>query len=229
MAAKWFKEFPANLKTVSDRPKPTSGHHVGKTSSSGARKNLPEAGLASLPGKNRKNSATELGGTKTPLAPGKDGTSSRLSRDNLQGLLQAAAGKMRKNSRVEGAPSEDPGWGAPKVTPSCGGYINRLIKVNAQEKNAKNFSGSAPNPSPLPPVEPEKPKQETVKVPLRFANFWALEDEGVQVGGLGGRLAVFAFAIRWLGVFFKKRGFGLEGRRGNGRKGILFFPRKVLP
>ncbi|XP_070807551.1 SH2 domain-containing adapter protein E isoform X2 [Pituophis catenifer annectens] len=171
MAAKWFKEFPANLKTVSDRPKPSSGHHVSKPSGS-ARKNLasPEAGLASLPGKNRKNSATELVGTKTPLAPGKDGTSSRLSRDNLQGLLQAAAGKMRKNSRVEGAPPEDPGWGPPKGPPSCGGYINRLIKVNAQEKNAKNFSGSAPNPNPVPPAEPEKPKQETVIILEDYAD-----------------------------------------------------------
>ncbi|XP_058016780.1 SH2 domain-containing adapter protein E isoform X2 [Ahaetulla prasina] len=171
MAAKWFKEFPANLKTVSDRPKPNSGHHVSK-SSAGARKNVgsAEAGLASLPGKNRKNSATELVGTKTPLAPGKDGTSSRLSRDNLQGLLQAAAGKMRKNSRVEGPPPEDPGWGAPKGTPSCGGYINRLIKVNAQEKNAKNFSGAAPNPNPVPPAEPEKPKQETVIILEDYAD-----------------------------------------------------------
>uniref|UniRef100_A0A8C6XHX3 Src homology 2 domain containing E n=1 Tax=Naja naja TaxID=35670 RepID=A0A8C6XHX3_NAJNA len=168
----WFKEFPANLKTVSDRPKPSGGHHASKPSG-GARKNLgsPEAGLASsLPGKNRKNSATELGGTKTLLAPGKDGTGSRLSRDNLQGLLQAAAGKMRKNSRVDGAPPEDPGWGGPKGNPSCGGYINRLIKVNAQEKNAKNFSVPAPNPSPVPPAEPEKPKQEPVIILEDYAD-----------------------------------------------------------
>lgn len=176
MAAKWFKEFPANLKTVSERPKPSAGHHLNKPGSA-SRKSLgsPEASLASLPGKNRKNSATELGGTKTPLAPGKDGTGSRLSRDNLQGLLQAAAGKMRKNSRVDGALPEDPGWPPPKGNSSCGGYINRLIKVNAQEKNAKNFSGSAPNPKTVPPAEAEKPKQETVKVPLRFATFWGLE------------------------------------------------------
>ncbi|KAK9391060.1 SH2 domain-containing adapter protein E [Crotalus adamanteus] len=165
MAAKWFKEFPGNLKTVSERPKPSAGHHLNKPGSV-SRKSLgsPEAGLASLPGKNRKNSATELGGTKTPLAPGKDGTGSRLSRDNLQGLLQAAAGKMRKNSRVDGALPEDPSWAPPKGNSSCGGYINRLIKVNTQEKNAKNFPGSAPNPKPVPPAEAEKPKQETVKV-----------------------------------------------------------------
>lgn len=200
MAAKWFKEFPANLKTVSERPKPSAGHHLNKPGSA-SRKSLgsPEAGLASLPGKNRKNSATELGGTKTPLAPGKDGTGSRLSRDNLQGLLQAAAGKMRKNSRVDGALPEDPGWGPPKGNSSCGGYINRLIKVNAQEKNAKNFSGSAPNPKPVPPAEAEKPKQETVKVPLRFATFWGLEGLG---GVVGLRFGGVAFAICLFGVFF---------------------------
>ncbi|XP_070622119.1 SH2 domain-containing adapter protein E isoform X2 [Erythrolamprus reginae] len=173
MAAKWFKEFPANLKTVSDRPKPGSGHHASKPSG-GVRKSLgsaSEASLASVPGKNRKNSATELAGaTKTPLALGKDGTSSRLSRDNLQGLLQAAAGKMRKNSRVEGAPPEDPGWGTPKGTPSCGGYINRLIKVNAQEKNGKNFAGPVPNPTLVPPAEPEKPKQEAVIILEDYAD-----------------------------------------------------------
>ncbi|KAM6435434.1 SH2 domain-containing adapter protein E isoform 1-T2 [Liasis olivaceus] len=171
MAAKWFKEFPANLKTVSDRPKPGSAHHLGKPGSASRKSfGLPEASTASLPGKNRKNSATELGSTKTLLVPGREGGNSRLSRDNLQGLLQAAAGKMRKNSRVEGAPSEDPAWGPPKGNPTCGTYINRLIRVNAQEKNGKNFAGTAPNPSPVPPSEPEKPKQETVIILEDYAD-----------------------------------------------------------
>ncbi|XP_063172939.1 SH2 domain-containing adapter protein E [Candoia aspera] len=170
MAAKWFKEFPANLKTVSDRPKPgATHHHLGKSGGT-SRKGLASPEASSLPGKNRKNSATELGGARTLLAPGKDGGNSRLSRDNLQGLLQAAAGKMRKNSRVEGAPSEDPAWGPPKANPTCGTYINRLIKVNAQEKNGKNFAGSAPNPSSVLPAETEKPKQETVIILEDYAD-----------------------------------------------------------
>ncbi|XP_044304765.1 SH2 domain-containing adapter protein E [Varanus komodoensis] len=158
MAAKWFKEFPSNLKTVSERAK-----------CSASRKGLaaPEAGTASLPSKNRKNSATELSGLRTLLAPGKDGGGSRLSRDNLQGLLQAATGKIRKNSRVDGAPPEELARGAAK---GCGTYISRLIKVEAHEKNGKGYTGTAPNPSPLPAPEPEKPKQETVIILEDYAD-----------------------------------------------------------
>ncbi|NXK73538.1 SHE protein, partial [Amazona guildingii] len=72
----------------------------------------------------------------------------RLSRDNLQGLLQAATGKMRKNSRVEGGAPEGP----PKP---CGTYINRLIKVEAHEKNGKGYPG--------PPPTPEQDKGKTPK------------------------------------------------------------------
>ncbi|NWZ28748.1 SHE protein, partial [Asarcornis scutulata] len=64
---------------------------------------------------------------------------SRLSRDNLQGLLQAATGKMRKNSRAEGAAPEGP----PRT---CGTYINRLIKVEAHEKNGKSYPSAGPAP-----------------------------------------------------------------------------------
>ncbi|XP_063001984.1 SH2 domain-containing adapter protein E [Elgaria multicarinata webbii] len=158
MAAKWFKEFPSNLKTVSERAKCST-----------SRKSLvsPEAGTASLPGKNRKNSATELSGPRTLLAPGKDGGGGRLSRDNFQSLLQAAAGKMRKNSRVDGAPPEELARGTAK---NCGTYINRLIKVDAHEKNGKSYTGTAPNPTPIPALEPEKPKQETVIILEDYAD-----------------------------------------------------------
>ncbi|KAJ7399128.1 SH2 domain-containing adapter protein E [Pitangus sulphuratus] len=108
MAAKWFKEFPSNLKTVSERARPSSG---------------------SL-GKSRKNSTAELGGCRA-AGGGKEG-GSRLSRDNLQGLLQAATGKMRKNSRAEGGTAEGP----PKT---CGTYINRLIKVIILEDYADPY------------------------------------------------------------------------------------------
>ncbi|NWV73681.1 SHE protein, partial [Dasyornis broadbenti] len=77
---------------------------------------------------------------------------SRLSRDNLQGLLQAATGKMRKNSRVEGGTPE----GLPKT------YMNRLIKVEAPEKNGKGYPG--PLPAGLSAPEQDKgkpPKTET--------------------------------------------------------------------
>ncbi|XP_054842804.1 SH2 domain-containing adapter protein E [Eublepharis macularius] len=170
MAAKWFKEFPSNLKTVSERTKPGSTN-MGKLSGA-SRKSLAlaEPGTASLPGKNHKNSATELGTARTLLAPGKDGGGGRLSRDNLQGLLQAAAGKMRKNSRVDGAPAEELGRGAPKGNATCGTYIGRLIKVDAHDKNGKNYPGRAPSPTPAPVPEPEKAKQDTVIILEDYAD-----------------------------------------------------------
>ncbi|XP_008590772.1 PREDICTED: SH2 domain-containing adapter protein E [Galeopterus variegatus] len=131
MAAKWFKEFPLNLKTVSERAKPGGG--VGGK----LRKNSEAAGGALTAGKGRKNSAAELGSGRAGVGPLKD---SRLSRDSLQGLIQAAAGKGRKNSR---ATEEDPHRGAAKSS-GCSTYINRLIKVDTQEKNGKsNYSSSS--------------------------------------------------------------------------------------
>ncbi|NXB42277.1 SHE protein, partial [Leucopsar rothschildi] len=77
---------------------------------------------------------------------------SRLSRDNLQGLLQAATGKMRKNSRVEGGTAE-----GPSKT-----YINRLIKVDASEKNGRGHPGPLPGGLPAPEQDKGKPpKTET--------------------------------------------------------------------
>ncbi|XP_059943994.1 SH2 domain-containing adapter protein E [Mesoplodon densirostris] len=131
MAAKWFKEFPLNLKTVSERAKPGGGGG-GKL-----RKNSEAGGAGPAPGKGRKNSAAELGGSRAGVGPPKD---SRLSRDSLQGLIQAAAGKGRKNSR---ATEEEPHRGAAKSS-GCSTYINRLIKVDTQEKNGKsNYPSSS--------------------------------------------------------------------------------------
>ncbi|KAI5164862.1 SH2 domain-containing adapter protein E isoform X2 [Manis pentadactyla] len=127
MAAKWFKEFPLNLKTVSERAKPGGGGGGGGK----LRKNSEAGGAGSTPGKGRKNSAAELGSGRAGVGHPKDG---RLSRDSLQGLIQAAAGKGRKNSR---ATEEEPHRGAAKSS-GCSTYINRLIKVDTQEKNGKS-------------------------------------------------------------------------------------------
>ncbi|XP_025936698.1 SH2 domain-containing adapter protein E [Apteryx rowi] len=140
MAAKWFKEFPSNLKTVSERARPGSGS-LGKLCSPSRKSPGPgELAGGAPPGKNRKNSAAELGGCRGAPGAGRDG-GGRLSRDNLQGLLQAAAGRMRKNSRAEGAAPEPPAKG-------CGTYINRLIKVEAHEKNGKGYPSASPTPAP---------------------------------------------------------------------------------
>ncbi|XP_003795381.1 SH2 domain-containing adapter protein E [Otolemur garnettii] len=125
MAARWFKELPLTLKTASERARPGGGGG-GKP-----RKNSEAGGAGPTPGKGRKNSAAELGSGRAGAGPPKD---SRLSRDSLQGLIQAAAGKSRKNSR---ATEEEPHRGAAKSS-GCSTYINRLIKVDTQEKNGKS-------------------------------------------------------------------------------------------
>ncbi|XP_065276633.1 SH2 domain-containing adapter protein E [Emys orbicularis] len=165
MAAKWFREFPSSLKTASERARPGSGS-LGKLGSASRKPLGPaEPGPGPVQGKNRKNSAAELGGCRAAPGPGKDG-GSRLSRDNLQGLIQAATGKMRKNSRAEGSPQE----GAPKG-PGCSTYMNRLIKVDAHEKNGKSYPSSSPAPSPAPEEDKGKsPKQETVIILEDYAD-----------------------------------------------------------
>ncbi|NWX09365.1 SHE protein, partial [Caloenas nicobarica] len=70
---------------------------------------------------------------------------------------------MRKNSRAEGAAE-----GPPKT---CGTYINRLIKVEAHEKNGKGQPG--PPPAGLTPPEQDKgksPKTETVIILEDYAD-----------------------------------------------------------
>uniref|UniRef100_A0ABK0LDE1 Src homology 2 domain containing E n=1 Tax=Rattus norvegicus TaxID=10116 RepID=A0ABK0LDE1_RAT len=123
MAAKWFKEFPLTLKTASERARP--GGAGGKP-----RKNSETGSAAPTPGKGRKNSAAELGGSRTGSGPPKD---SRLSRDSLQGLIQAAAGKGRKNSRVTTTATasasattteEEPHRGAVAKSAGCSTYIS---------------------------------------------------------------------------------------------------------
>ncbi|XP_067395332.1 SH2 domain-containing adapter protein E isoform X1 [Emydura macquarii macquarii] len=167
MAAKWFKEFPSNLKTVSERARPGSGS-LGKLCSASRKPGGPaEPGCGPLQGKNRKNSAAELGGCRAAPGPGKDG-GSRLSRDNLQGLLQAATGKMRKNSRAEGSPPA----AAPKGA-GCSTYRSRLIKVDAHEKNGKSYPSNSPTPARSPSPEQEQgkaAKQETVIVLEDYAD-----------------------------------------------------------
>ncbi|OXB58633.1 UNVERIFIED_CONTAM: hypothetical protein H355_001570, partial [Colinus virginianus] len=156
MAAKWFKEFPSNLRTGSEKARPNK---LGGT----ARKSLggtePPGGAP--PGKSRKNSAAEVGGSRAvpPPGAGKDGGGGRLSRDNLQGLLHAAAGRMRKNSRAEGVAVDGP----PR---SCGTYINRLIKVEAHEKNPKGYSSAGP----VPEEKGKSSKTETVIILEDYAD-----------------------------------------------------------
>lgn len=128
MAARWFKEFPLNLKTASERARPGGGG--GRL-----RKNSEAGGAGPTPGKGRKNSAAELGSGRAGVGAPRD---SRPPRDSLQGLIQAAAGKGRKNSR---AAEDEPHRGGARSA-GCSTYISRLIKVDAQEKSVKSASSS---------------------------------------------------------------------------------------
>ncbi|XP_039074931.1 SH2 domain-containing adapter protein E isoform X1 [Hyaena hyaena] len=128
MAARWFKEFPLNLKTASERARPGGGG--GRL-----RKNSEAGGAAPAPGKGRKNSAAELGSGRAGGGAPRDG---RPPRDSLQGLLQAAAGKGRKNSR---AAEDEPPRGAGRSA-GCGTYISRLIKVIILEDYADPYDAT---------------------------------------------------------------------------------------
>ncbi|NXQ86875.1 SHE protein, partial [Nyctibius grandis] len=71
---------------------------------------------------------------------------------------------MRKNSRADGGTSEGP----PKA---CGTYINRLIKVEANEKNGKGYPGPPPAGPPAPEQDKGKaPKTETVIILEDYAD-----------------------------------------------------------
>lgn len=190
MAARWFKEFPLNLKTASERARPGGGG--GRL-----RKNSEAGGAAPAPGKGRKNSAAELGGGRAGGGAPRD---SRPPRDSLQGLIQAAAGKGRKNSR---AAEDEPHRGVARSA-GCSTYISRLIKVDAQEKNCGGGGGSSSpsssasssassSPASLGP-EPDKGKvvrqQDTVRMwpPWDHLSLQKRDGEGSAEHLLGARL-----------------------------------------
>ncbi|XP_070703121.1 SH2 domain-containing adapter protein E-like [Pempheris klunzingeri] len=173
--AKWFKEFPINLKNGTDRIRSASesgaqprANKAGlvasigtKTTGSkgGHRKNSSSdstggggGGVGSLlSGRNRKNSAVELG--RNGVSSPKDGK----VWDNL------LSGKSRKNSKAE--PVFEEQHRPLKSSPSANSYINRLIRVDKLDKSP-NFN------SPVVP-EAEKPvqcKTETVIILEDYAD-----------------------------------------------------------
>lgn len=150
--AKWFKEFPINLKNGTDRIRSASESgsqprakkaglvaSIGTKSSSsktGQRKNSSAdstggggGGVGSLlSGRNRKNSATELS---------KNGGSSPKDGKVWDNLL---SGKSRKNSKPEAQSEEQ--HRPLKSSPSANSYINRLIRVDKQDKSPNFNSGT---------------------------------------------------------------------------------------
>lgn len=126
--AKWFRDFPINLKNGTERvrsasesgsqtrPKPT----FSRDSLKGNQRK--DGGVGSLlAGRNRKNSATELGRSNA----GYGGT----VWDSL------TTGKGRKNCKTEtGAPDENRPVRSSSLAQA---YISRMIKVDKQEKTPK--------------------------------------------------------------------------------------------
>lgn len=126
--AKWFKDFPINLKNGNERvrsasesgpqtrPKPSFSRDSLKGTQ---RKDGGVGGL--LAGRNRKNSATELGRSNT----GSGGT----VWDTL------TSGKGRKNSKAETGTSDENRQA--RTSSLAQAYISRMIKVDKQDKNPK--------------------------------------------------------------------------------------------
>ncbi|CAJ1083331.1 SH2 domain-containing adapter protein E-like [Xyrichtys novacula] len=168
--AKWFKEFPINLKNGTDRTRSASesgsqprANKTGLVASIGTkatgsktshRKNSsPDStggGVGSLlSGRNRKNSAIEL--SRNGVCSPKDGK----VWDNL------LSGKSRKNSKTEPVFEEQQQQQQQqhrplKSSPSANSYINRLIRVDKQDKSP-NFNSSTITNQVVP--EAEKPVQ----------------------------------------------------------------------
>lgn len=175
--AKWFKEFPINLKNGTDRIRAASesgsqprANKAGlvasigtKTSSSktGHRKNSSAdstgggggggggGGVGSLlSGRNRKNSTTELS---------RNGASSPKEGKVWDNLL---SGKSRKNSKAEAQFEEQ--HRPLKSSPSANAYISRLIRVDKQDKSPNFNSGTITNKVVPEAEKPGQCKTETV-------------------------------------------------------------------
>ncbi|XP_016142265.1 SH2 domain-containing adapter protein E-like [Sinocyclocheilus grahami] len=144
--AKWFKDFPTSLKTGSDRirsasesgtqsrPKPVLT--IGTGSKGSLRKNAGAenggsggGGVGSLlHGRNRKNSAIELGRNHSSTGSLKDG--------KIWEIL--IPGKSKKHTKMEGFEDHR----TLRTTSLADAYMSRMIKVNDPKSSA---GGSSPD------------------------------------------------------------------------------------
>ena len=127
--ARWFRDFPINLKNGSERVRSASeSGSQTRTKPSFSRDSLKvnqrkDGGVGGLlAGRNRKNSATELGRNNA----GSGGTV----------WESLTYGKGRKNSKIEatGTPDENR---QVRTSSLAQGYISRMIKVDKQDKTPK--------------------------------------------------------------------------------------------
>lgn len=131
--AKWFKDFPINLKNGNERvrsasesgPQTRPKPNFSRDSLKGNQRK--DGGVGSLlTGRNRKNSATELGRNNS----GYGGT----VWDSLTN------GKGRKNSKVEPGASDENRQ--VRTSSLAQAYISRMIKVDKQDKTPKVNGGT---------------------------------------------------------------------------------------
>lgn len=166
--AKWFKEFPINLKNGADRIRSVSesgsqprANKAGlvlsigtKTSSSKSlqhKNSSPDGGGVGslLSGRNRKNSAAD---------PSRSGSGSPKDGKVWETLL---SGKSRKNSKADAQNEEQPVRPV-KSSPCANAYISRLIRVDKLDKSP-NFNCSSITNKVAPEAEkPAQCKTETV-------------------------------------------------------------------
>lgn len=146
--AKWFKEFPINLRNGTDRIRSASesgsqprtnkaGLVAGIGTKAGLRKNSsssaeaagggrPSGGVGSLlSGRNRKNSATELSG--------RNGSNSTRDGKVWDGLLPGKKKNLKAEEQQQHRPLQK--------SPSANSYMSRLIRVDKQDKSP-NFNSS---------------------------------------------------------------------------------------
>lgn len=142
--AKWFKEFPINLKNGTDR--------IRSVSESGSQPRGSKSGLVASIG--TKNAGSKTGHRKSSAdctGGGGGGVGSLLSRRNRKnsaaelskngvGSLKDGKvwdtllhGKSRNNSKAE--PLFEEQHRPLKSSPSANAYINRLIRVDKQDKS----------------------------------------------------------------------------------------------
>lgn len=129
--AKWFRDFPINLKNGTERVRSASeSGPPSRSKPSFSRESLKanlrkDGGMGGLlVGRNRKNSATELG---------RNGPSSGVTVwDSL------TSGKGRKNSKIDTGTLDENRQ--TRTSSLAQAYISRMIKVDKQDKTPK-FSG----------------------------------------------------------------------------------------
>lgn len=138
--AKWFKDFPT-LKTGSDRlrsasesgaqTRPRGALSGGTGAKASPRKNSESAGGVGslLSGRNRKNSAVELGRNHASPGSGKDA--------KIWEIL--IPGKNKKNVKMEGFEDHR----TLRTSAIADAYMSRMIKVEKQDKwQEKKYSSS---------------------------------------------------------------------------------------